>query len=224
MSRNNLFWGTILLVVGAFFLARNMGFDFIDLRLLWPLLIILFGVYILIGRSWAGSSGNQEAVSLPLEGSKTATIKLEHGAGRVRISGTAPKGQLLAGKFDAMRLTSRKEGSNLRVKLSTAVEETFFWVFPWNWGNRREWDFSLNPDIPLSIKIETGASDNRLDFSKVQLTDLDIDTGASSTLVTMPAKAGHTRAEISGGAASFEIKIPEGVAASIRVESGLGSV
>jgi hypothetical protein len=40
----------------------------------------------------------------------------------------------------------------------------------------------------------------------------------------MPKKAGHTKAEISGGAASFEVTIPKGVAAKIRVDSGLGSV
>jgi hypothetical protein len=124
-----------------------------------------------------------------------------------------------------MSLTTKKDGSKLNVRLSTSIEESFTGILPWNWhSRRRQWDFALNPNIPISLKVECGASDTRLDLSPLKITNLDIDTGASSTSVTMPATAGFTRAEISGGAASFDITVPKGVSASIRVESGLGSV
>jgi hypothetical protein len=226
MSRHNMFWGIILILVGLIFLADTFAGVSIAIRLLWPLLIIAAGVYVILGSSW-GASNRMEShkVSVPLDDAKSAFIKLEHGAGLVRISGGATKGNLLSGTFDAMQLDSRKSGSKMDVRMRTSMEDSFFWIFPWNWHRgRREWNFALSPEIPLSIKFETGASDNRLDLSDLQVEHLDIDTGASSTNVTMPKKAGHTRAEISGGAASFDITIPKGVAARIEVESGLGSL
>lgn len=224
MSRDNIFWGLILIVVGALFLARN--YVAIDFRLLWPLFIIAFGVYILIGRTWGSSARSEsEQVSVPLDGAKKAFVKIEHGAGRVRISGAAKMGQMLEGRFDAMRLSSHKDGASLSVKLKTDVEDSVFWFFPWNWNrSRREWDFSLSPDVPISLKVETGASDNQLDLSELQVVDLDLDTGASSTTIVLPKKAGHTKADISAGAASIDITIPKGVAARIRAEAGVGSI
>lgn len=225
MSRDNIFWGTILLLVGALFLANNLGYLAFDFRLLWPLFIIALGVYILVGRAWGPPRTENEHVSVPVDGAKEAYIKLEHGAGRLRLEGAASKGELLSGDFAAMRYTTRKDGGKLTVKMRTAVEDSLFWIFPWNWHrSNREWKFSLNPDLPISMKIESGASDNRLDFSDTKLVDLDLDSGASSTNIILPKKAGHTKAEISGGAASFDITIPRGVAARIRVESGLGSL
>ncbi|HEY4718447.1 MAG TPA: toast rack family protein [Anaerolineales bacterium] len=225
MSRDNIFWGVVLLVAGSLFLASNLGYLAFNLNLLWPLFIIALGLYILLGRVSQPGEIETKQVTLPLDKAKEASIHLEYGAGSLRISGAAAKGQLLAGEFNAMQLSSRQEGSKAKVKLHTAVEETFLMVFPWNWNRgRRSWDFSLNPNIPIKLKVESGASENKLDLSELQVVDLDIDTGASSTTIIMPKKAGHTKADISGGAASFDITIPKGVAAKIRVDSGLGSI
>ena len=226
MSRDSIFWGVVLLAVGSLFLASNLGYIAFDLNLLWPLFIIALGLYILLGRYASSPSevASQE-VSVPLDGATEATVRLEHGAGRLLITGSTPKGMLLAGSFDSMRLNTSKSGSKLKVTLHTAVEDTLMFIFPWNWSRgRRTWKFGLTPEVPLSLKIESGASESNLDLSESKVVDLDIDTGASSTTILMPKAAGHTKAEISGGAASFDVTIPKGVAAKIRVESGLGSV
>ncbi|MEX1248489.1 MAG: DUF5668 domain-containing protein, partial [Anaerolineales bacterium] len=92
MSRHNVFWGIILVLIGALFLGDTLGGFSFGFRLLWPLLIIAVGVYVLLGSSWAsGANVETQEVSVPLEGAKAATVKLEHGARRLRISGAAPK-------------------------------------------------------------------------------------------------------------------------------------
>ncbi|MEX2143501.1 MAG: DUF5668 domain-containing protein, partial [Anaerolineales bacterium] len=107
MSRDNIFWGLILLVVGSLFLADNLGYFTFNLNLLWPLFIIALGIYILVGRSSQQGDLASQAVSVPLGSAKEASIRMEHGAGSFQISGKAPKGQLLAGDFSAMRLSRR---------------------------------------------------------------------------------------------------------------------
>ncbi len=51
--------------------------------------------------------------------------------------------------------------------------------------------------------------------------EFDLDTGASSSRIILPAKAGYTLVDIDAGAATVEITVPEGVAASIKVEAAL---
>jgi hypothetical protein len=49
------FWGAALLVVGAYYLLRNLGLiNWISGDVLWPSLLILLGIYLLIrrGRGW----------------------------------------------------------------------------------------------------------------------------------------------------------------------------
>ena len=74
------------------------------------------------------------------------------------------------------------------------------------------------------MKIDSGASSSKLDLTDLKVVDLDIDTGASSTEVSLPVNAGNTRVDIDSGASSLNLHIPTGVAARIRVKSGIASV
>jgi hypothetical protein len=49
------FWGAVLIVIGAYYLAQNLGWlDRIPGNVLWPSLLILLGVWLLVsrGRGW----------------------------------------------------------------------------------------------------------------------------------------------------------------------------
>ncbi|MCW5876359.1 MAG: hypothetical protein KIS85_05685 [Anaerolineales bacterium] len=223
MNRHNMFWGAALILVGAAFLASNMGLVSLQWPLLWPLFFILLGVYVLLSRSWQPSEQVSE-FNIPLEGAKAGTLKMEHGAGKIRLAGGGNAADLISGRSAGLTHKAHREGDVLKVKISTAFgsPESFF---PWNWGlGYRDWQLQLNPKVPTTLKVESGASESILDLRNTKVTELKVETGASSTTITMPERAGHTRARISGGAASFQIIIPDGVAARIEVESGLGSV
>jgi hypothetical protein len=63
-----------------------------------------------------------------------------------------------------------------------------------------------------------------LDLSDLKVRVLDLKTGASQTDLILPAHAGITRGEIETGVSQVNIRVPDGVAARFRVESGLASV
>lgn len=226
MRSGRIFWGLVLMIVGFFFLANQTGWLRLNLGLLWPALIILLGVFILLGSTGVfGDSEQEQQVSVPLDGAKGATVKIEHGAGRLNIAGKASKDELLSGHFSFVAVDNRRSGDHANLRLRSTLAENFFLVFPWNWGRHgHQWDFALNPGIPLTLDLDTGASESHLDLSALKVTDLKLDTGASSTTLVLPEKAGFTRFKSSFGAASLDITIPKGVAADIRIESGLGSV
>ena len=220
--RGSIFLGLVLIILAGFLLAQQMGLLAGDIfGYFWPVIVILFGIWLLIGSLSRGQHHVEgQSLSIPLQGAKSAHVKLDHGAGRLNVQGGAPSAEILNGVFGVeMDYKARLDGDALDVKLRTSPH---FWT--WYPGQSLDWEVRLNGDIPLSLKIDSGASSSVLDLSDLKIVDLDIDTGASSTEVTLPAHAGNTRVDIDTGASSLNLRIPTGVAASIRVKTGVASV
>ncbi len=98
---------------------------------------------------------------------------------------------------------------------------------PWDWFNLREglaWAVHLNPTVPMKLWVDTGASSSHLNLARLNVRQLDLHTGASSVEVTMPAHAGRTTARVESGVASVDIRVPEGVAARITGNVGMGTL
>jgi hypothetical protein len=169
----------------------------------------------------AGRPLEAEQLALPLEGAGRARISLRHGAGRVIVTGGAGPSELLSGAFGGgVEYRTRREGDSLDVELR--VPRVDWFPAPWMWGpgREREWSFRLNDGVPLALGLRTGANDMRLDLSSTRVTDLRLDTGASSTEILLPAQAGRTRVDVRAGAASLTLRVPDGVAARIRAAGG----
>jgi hypothetical protein len=218
MRRGSIFWGIILIVLAALLLLQQQGllkgniFDYF-----WPLLIVAFGLLLIFGATFRHKKGEGQQVSIPLEGALNGYVKIDHGAGRLNIRSGALPAEIVNGVFGSgVDYKSNLAGNRIEVRLKARPD---FWM-----PEGLDWDINLNKDVPLSLDIDSGASAAIIDLSDLKVSDLDIDTGASSNDVTLPANAGMTNAKIDAGAASVKVKIPEGVAAKIRIKSGLTGI
>ena len=97
-------------------------------------------------------------------------------------------------------------------------------AWPFDGIRNLNWTVGLNPEIPLRLELEVGASRNWLDLRKLQVKELRLSTGASATTIDFPEKAGQTTAWLKSGAAMVEVNIPSGVAARIRARGGMASI
>ncbi len=220
--RGSLFWGIVLIILAALLLLNQQGWLKGDVfGYLWPAIIVLFGIWLLIGAFSRGrSSATRQHISIPLENARSARIKLDHAAGRLNIRAGALSTELLSGDFGAeVDYKSNMEADQVQLKLRNSRQ---FWA--WYPGESLDWDIRLNADIPMKLKIDSGASATTLDLTDLKVVELDVTTGASSTEVNLPANAGNTLVDINSGAASLNIRIPTGVAARIKVKSGIASV
>jgi hypothetical protein len=216
--RGSLFWGGILIVLAALLLLRQTGVIVGDIfGYFWPLLIIALGIWLIVGFFARNRPIEGEKVSIPLESATSAFIKLDHGAGRLTLHSGAGSNEIINGTFgNGINYKSHLDGNRIEVKLRTPHQ---FWA--WWPGESLDWDIRLNRDIPMNLKIDSGASASTMDLSGLKITDLDIDTGASSTDLTLPATAENMHVDIDTGASSLKVNIPAGVAASIRIKSGI---
>lgn len=229
MRRGRLFWGGVLILFGLLLLLDNLGFlqplGISVWNLLWPAFLILIGLSILWGTFFRGSPDEAEQASLPLNGAEKAAITFHHGAGRLQVKGGADPTELLNGTFiGGVGIDSRRSGGALTVDLRVPSEG--MWIFPWTWFGSRgfNWQVDLTPGTPLELTIKSGASDTYLDLTNLNVKNLKIETGASSTEVLLPREAGITRADIDSGAASVTLHVPEDVAADIKVDGGLSGI
>jgi hypothetical protein len=229
MRRNSIFWGALILIAGLFLLVNNLfpslfnGVSVWDI--IWPLAIVLIGVSMLMGPIMGRRSLEAQTVSVPLENASDGDVHLFHGAGRLSVRAGTP-GVLLSGTcVGGADVDVSRSGPSARLNLKSRAGEYWFGfpAFQGGYGGYT-WDLNLTPEIPLRLTLETGASESNLDLRDLKLTDLEIKTGASATVVTLPANAGMTRVKISSGAASVRLYLPEGVAGHIRVQSGLAGI
>jgi hypothetical protein len=228
MRKSTLFWGTTIILIGVLLLISNI-LDIDIGRLIWPLLLIAAGAWILWGIV-AGPRGTEgfetEEATIPLEGATKAHIRMNHGAGRLSVNSGAGAGELAAGSFrGGLDYQKTRDGDTINVTMGVRAPMQRF-ASPWSWGPGRslDWSVNLNDTIPISLDLQTGANEARVDLTDLQITELQLQTGASSTRITLPANAGHTKATIRSGAASVSVRVPAGVAARIQAQSGLAEV
>ena len=221
MRTGRLFWGIIILVAGVILLLQNIGIISVNFwPIFWALTIILLGVWILLRPVLGKSNAEKRLLSIALLGANEAEIVLKHGAGRIHLSSLQTPGELLAGTFEGGVKHEYAPGLSARLELNPEVDG--IWAFPGiGMGHGFNWTLGINRDIPIRMKVEAGAGEALLDFSDTQVKDLRISTGASSTEVTLPSRAGYTQVKIEAGVASVKVRVPQGVAANIHMETGL---
>ncbi|KPL07775.1 hypothetical protein AMJ86_02910 [bacterium SM23_57] len=224
MRASNLFWGGVLIILGGLILVDSLEVIEINLwPIFWPLLLILFGAWILLGYFMRREKEPGEYDSIPLGGIQSAKMVFHHGAGQLKVSSGAESGNLASGTF----------GGGLRYKIDQGAEDAnvsmrirdsgFPFMIPWlsSWDNYLQWDVRLTQEIPLKLVLKTGASDTQLDLTSLQVTYLRVDTGASATAINLPENVSNTKVIIKAGVASVKIRVPENVAARIHVTGGL---
>jgi hypothetical protein len=220
MRRSGIFWGIVLLLAAGLLLLRNFGVIRDFFGYFWAFALMLVGVWLIVGVFTRSPKSKGELVAVSLEGASSARLKLDHGAGSLKIHAGAAAGNLLDGECSPSPVIKPVNNSGqLSVRIKSFAD---FWT--WIPGERRDWDISLADTIPIVLEIDSGASTSTLDLRDLQLSELELATGASTTDITLPSNAGHTRVKIDSGAATVSIRIPEGVAAQIRIESGMASI
>ncbi len=212
-------WSVIWIVVGVLLLLSTTGqlaqgpAEFIDQY--WPWAAVGLGIWFLIGALIPVGRGPTEQIAVPLEGTGPASVRIKFGAGDLTVHPARP-GNLVDGSFDGGVRTARSGPNGIELEQDTT------YGLPWVDHDSR-WDVGLTGEVPLDLRIDTGASRARLDLAETQVRSLELHTGASDTRVRLPRAAGATNVRAESGAASLTIEVPAGVAARIHSTMVIGS-
>lgn len=219
MKRDNIFWGTALILIGVLLFLQTQGLISNVFQYFWPLALILVGSWIILTVYWRPAHSEEETFLIPVGAAKSARFKFSHGAGQIEIAGGAPTGQALVGSSAVgMNKQSRLDGDRLEVQVEAGPS-----FVPFIGPSQGVWRFQLTQEIPLTLVVESGASSLDIDLKDVLATRVELKTGASSSNVIVPAR-GVSLLDVEAGAASVNIRVPIETAARIRVQEGVNSV
>ncbi|WP_421383738.1 toast rack family protein [Bacillus salacetis] len=168
---------------------------------------------------------NEYKVEVAKDSAKELEVDLRLGAGEMNVSGGADewvtgdieynnedmepdvKYDLNGGRGDIVI----KQKKNLNVSVG--------------FGNMKNgWDLQLNNDVPIDLRVESGASDTNLDLSGLQLTDLKVDAGVGDVEVDLSGDWKESfNVDINTGVGETTVILPESVGVQIKSEEGIGT-
>jgi hypothetical protein len=213
MRRDSLFWGGALIILGVLLYLQTQGIISNIFQYLWPIAMMLVGIWLILGVYWKPAPMSGETFSIPLESAQKVNYSFSHGVGQMDISGGAPIGQALVGTAaSGMNQKSRLSGDQLDVRVEAGPS-----FLPFIGPSEGVWRFQLARDLPVLLNVDAGASSLNINLKEVLAKHLTVKTGASSVSVTMPTH-GTCLFDLDGGATSVNIIIPETTAARIRVD------
>ncbi len=226
MRRWAMFWGIVLIAVGALMLLDNLGLLGFDIWvLIGPGFLVALGLWILLAKPIPAGAIEGESLSIPLQGASRGMISIRHAAGRLQLIGRAPAGELLSGSFEGgVSQRSNAEGGVITVALRAPSDFIPLSWPMWSWREGPNWNVALNAEVPLSLNCRTGAGVNSFDLRGLKVTEFKLRCGASEVALWLPEAAGHSRVDIRGGMDSIRIHVPENVAARIGLSSGVSSI
>lgn len=224
------------------------GWDAARLGDLWPLILVLVGAEILITRSFprptasalgalvailavvgavlyvglgplttVGSVGSN--ASAAIGNLERASLDLSVGGATVTINHDSTAGQLYSAHFQV----NNGERTTADLNRSTGVLRIDLSNRPFLFGpdRGRTIDLNLSDQIPWSITITGGATQETLDLSNLRVSRLSISGGAQQITLILPAASGIVPIEVNGGAATVTIHRPVGAEASLTMTGGV---
>jgi hypothetical protein len=219
MRRDNIFWGTVLILLGTLFFLQRQGIIPSIVPYIWPLALILVGGWLILSVFWRPAPSEGEMFDVALRDAKSVRYRFSHGAGLIVITGGAPAGRALVGSSAVgMNERTRLDGDRLEVHIEAGAS-----FIPFVGPSDGTWRFQLTQEVPVTLKVETGASQLDMDLTNILASHIELETGASSSNVVMPSR-GASLLDLEAGAASINIIIPQGVAGRIRIKEGLTSL
>ena len=163
-------------------------------------------------------------IAHPRQGATEATIKLEVPVGELVLADTSSSDMAVEGTVrlpEGVELEQdcRVRGETLLCSLGARHKRKL------NVGFRDSprWRLRLARELPLDLRLETGAGEAELDLSALSVTNLDVEAGVGKTSVTLP-RHGDIRGRIKAGVGEMTVRVPHGLAARIRISTGIGSI
>jgi hypothetical protein len=166
-----------------------------------------------------------EARSVERDASEKLRVKLEMGAGLLKVSGGSPN--WMEGDF---RYNVPAWKPNVRYATSggigdlTIEQGTSTGIGPFG-STTNDWDLRLNDKVPTDLTVRVGAGEARLDLGALSLRSLEIEMGAGELRLDLRGKPGRSYdVHLRGGAGEATVQLPRGVGVSARAVSGMGEI
>ncbi|NLT36402.1 MAG: DUF4097 domain-containing protein [Gaiellales bacterium] len=256
MKPGRFIWGLAIMVAGALLLGASLGrLDWaflLSLLQLWPIVLVMIGIQLLLGRSkpvvatvlmalilvgtvaaawglWGTSwtAAEEQTITGPsAAGISQGSAELTVAASRLTLQGQDIDTTVSGTYRTRPQLRVEQSAESGRYRLEVRPRGESWWMPGFGGGSKNEGiHITLRQGIPWDITVNGGAASYELDLTNVTLGSLQINTGASSaTVVVGPNVVPGARLDLTGGVGSYRISFPRSLSITVRGETGLTSL
>jgi hypothetical protein len=171
------------------------------------------------------SEVKSETQSVEMESASTARVQIEFPAGELKVEGGASSLMDASFRYNVadwqpeVKYSENGEQGDLLVTLPENEK------LPVGGGLINQWTVQLAEDVPLDLTIITGAGNSELNLGALDLTKLDIQTGAGVTNVYLDGAWQHDLdASIEGGVGELTVNLPAEMGVRVDMDTALVSV
>lgn len=163
-----------------------------------------------------------ESKVIELKDEKELNAKINMGVGNLIIGSDTEK--LFDGSFDYNIKDLKPVISYENGNLSISSEKHSNINLSKN-NTKCTWKLNLNDKIPAKINLQLGVGKSSLDFSKMNLKELTVNTGVGDTTIDLSGNyTDNIPVKIDGGVGRVKIIFSKAIGTSIKVKKGIGSV
>jgi predicted membrane protein len=125
--------------------------------------------------------------------------------------------------------TSDTNAADRTIVIEKANNEENIFIPDWpawmgDMGTDTNWDIALNPDVPVTMRIESGIGEINADLSQFDVRGIEAHLGIGATTMTLPAPQVPYIVTIHGGIGEVTLDLPDDVPVRVEAEAGLGSI
>jgi hypothetical protein len=209
--------GLILLGLGVFFLLRQLGIIDLAFSVVWPIILIGIGAWIVVQALRPPASGRDRA-SVPRDGVDQLELRMKVGAGTFHLAGGGTELVEVISASRDLAIETTRDGRRARVEL----RRTGPWLPPTS-AVVSEWWVRIGAGVTVSLEIDGGAGRFDLDLGGTASVGAKLVLGAAEARLVLPRPVGDIEVQGTLGAASLALVVPPGVEARVQT-SGLISV
>ena len=251
MNRGRINQGVLLILVGLYFLLRNLGWidgSFLQILLAnWPVLLIFAGIYVMLSRSalwfvpailsivlflmFAGLIPSPLGPEAPYVATPFAhPVDVEAQALAVTFDSPAAHIRLAAGGGYEVSGTTSYAGTAPKMS-ARLIGDRFVVDFyhvqqlrRWFFENVRapHWDVAVPAHLPLSVTVRAAYGDVTLDLQGLDARNIDIESAAGTIDILFDESVTVARVELDTTSSVVRLFVPEGI--GVRVESNAAFV
>jgi hypothetical protein len=193
--------------------------------LLSTVLMISTGCNALESVTFGKGNVNEYEVEVEKDSAKELEVDLRLGAGEMNVSGGAAEwvtGDIEYNDEDmepVVKYDLNGDRGDIVIKQKKNVNVSV------GFGNiKNGWDLQLSNDVPIDLRVESGASDTNLNLSGLHLKDLKVDAGVGDVEVDLSGDWKESfDVDINTGVGETTVILPKSVGVQIKSEEGIGT-
>jgi N-terminal domain of toast_rack, DUF2154 len=166
-----------------------------------------------------------ENQSVDMDSASTARVQIEFPAGELKVEGGASSLMDASFRYNVADWQPEVKYSENGEQGDLLVSQPGDAKLPVGGGLVNEWTVQLAEDVPMDLTIITGAGNSELNLGALDLTKLDIQTGAGVTNVNLEGAWQHDLdVSIEGGVGELTVNLPAAMGVRIDKETALVNV